>query len=88
MNIIISEVKVYHQARILYEILSKAIKSAARCHETKMSFQMKVSFQMEIASIINGDLVETNLMGKLVEMLKPQFNTLYNPEMQLICLRQ
>lgn len=65
MNIIISEVKVYHQARILYETLSRAIKSAARCLETKMSFQMRVSFQMEIASIINVDLVETNLTGKL-----------------------
>ena len=65
MNIIISEVKVYHQTRILYEILSRAIKSAARCHETKMSFQMSVYFQMEIASIINVDLVKTNLTGKL-----------------------
>lgn len=46
MNIIISGVKVQHQARILCEILSRAIK-AARCHETKMSFQMSVYFQME-----------------------------------------
>lgn len=65
MNIIISEVKMYHQTRILYEILSKAVKSAARCHETKMCFQMSVYFQMEIASIINIDLAQTNLMGKL-----------------------
>lgn len=51
----------YHQTRILYEILSKAVKSAARCHETQMS----VYFQMEIVSIINVDLAQTNLMGKL-----------------------
>ena len=64
MNIIISEVRVYHQTR--HETLSGAIKSAARCHETEMSFQINVYFQMEIASIINVDLVKTDLMGKLI----------------------
>lgn len=53
MDIIVTEVKVYYWTRDMYEILSRAVKSVARCHETKMSFQTSVYFQMEIVSIIN-----------------------------------
>lgn len=56
---------VYQKTRILCEILSRAIKSAAICHEAKTSFQMNACFQMEIASVIIVDLVKPNLMGKL-----------------------